>query len=260
MPTPFPGMDPWLEQPGVWDEAHDRLIVALADSLGPELHPRYRVAVERRVYVTTVPSQYAGRPDASVVQTRSPALPAGPDRAAGAVGEPVIVEIPYEEVVERYLEIRRPVTGEVVTAIEILSPKNKRPGDGRAEYERKRLAVVRSRTNLVEIDCLRAWQPMEFVWPGNGHAADYRILVSRSNQRPNAELYPFNVRDSIPRFRLPLLPDDREPIVDLKPMLDGIYDRAGFDLVIDYQSPPVPPLAEEDAAWAAETLRKRSLG
>ena len=85
------------------------------------------------------------------------------------------------------------MSGEVITAVELLSPTNKRPGEGPAQYEAKRRAVLRLRTHLVEIDLIRAYEPM-LVY-GNGHHSHYRILVSRSNRRPQADLYGFNVQD-----------------------------------------------------------------
>jgi hypothetical protein len=45
MPSPFPGMDPYLEAPEFWSEVHSRLIVGTADALAPMLRPKYRVAV-----------------------------------------------------------------------------------------------------------------------------------------------------------------------------------------------------------------------
>ncbi|MBV8886966.1 MAG: DUF4058 family protein [Chroococcidiopsidaceae cyanobacterium CP_BM_RX_35] len=33
MPSPFPGMDPYLEQPALWSSFHSRLIVAIADAI-----------------------------------------------------------------------------------------------------------------------------------------------------------------------------------------------------------------------------------
>ncbi len=260
MPSPFPGMDPWLEQPGLWSELHTSLITALRDALGPVLRPRYRVAIEQQVYLTALePGEVAGRPEAGVVQYAQEAPPVMAGGPGVSVAEPITVELPYEEVTERYLEIRKPDTREVITVIEILSPTNKRPGDGRDQYEQKRQKIARSRTHLVEIDLLRDWEPMDFLGPGRSRSADYRILVSQSNRRPQAELYPFNVRDPIPRFRLPLQPDDEEPVVDLKPLLDGIYDRASFDLVVDYSEDPVPPLAKDVPAWAAKLLREAQL-
>jgi hypothetical protein len=250
-------MDPWLEQPGVWENLHTSLIVALRDELAPILRPRYRIALEERVYVAALETpRFVGRPDVGVVKSRSPASPAGASRTASSVAEPLTVELGYEEVVQRYLEILKPLTRDVIAIVEILSPANKRPGQGRSEYERKRMEIVRSQTHLVEIDLLRNWEPMAFVWPEDGHSSHYRILASRSDLRPRADLYPFNLREPIPRFPLPLLPDDEEPVVDLKKLIDDIYDRAGFDLAIDYRQPPTPPLSDEDAAWAATVLRQ----
>ncbi|MEM1240663.1 MAG: DUF4058 family protein, partial [Cyanobacteria bacterium P01_H01_bin.26] len=53
MPSPFPGMDPYLEQPTFWASFHSRLIVAIADTLSPQLRPHYFVEVETRTYDDT---------------------------------------------------------------------------------------------------------------------------------------------------------------------------------------------------------------
>lgn len=87
----------------------------------------------------------------------------------------------------------------------------------------------------------------------NGFLGSYRILVSRGERRPEADLYIFGLQDPIPPFSLPLRTGDAEPLVDLQAVLNGLYDRAGYDLAIDYNRDPVPPLLEADAAWA-ETL------
>ncbi len=46
-------MNPYLENPELWAEVHSRLIVAIADGISPQLRPKYRVAVEKRVYQMT---------------------------------------------------------------------------------------------------------------------------------------------------------------------------------------------------------------
>jgi Protein of unknown function (DUF4058) len=153
-----------------------------------------------------------------------------------------------------YLEVRDTETREVVTVIEVLSPANKRPGKGRKMYEEKREKVFGSRTHVVEIDLLRSYQPLAVF--GNEIEASYRILVSRRNERPLADLYLFNLPNMIPQFALPLRPDDAEPIVDLQELLNGIYDRAAYDFRIDYTAEPVPLLSEADAAWADSLLRE----
>ncbi len=256
MPPPFPGMDPYLERPGLWPDVHNSLIAALRDTLAPILRPRYYVAIEERTYLTQ-PEELAfiGRPDAAVVGRRTP----GPEAPMADTGSGVLaVEVPVpDQVRETYLEVREAPGGDVVTAIEILSPTNKRPGEGRRLYEEKRLILLGTRTHLVEIDLLRAGAPMPLR--GNGHAANYRILVSRSHRRPRADLYVFGVRQPIPTFPLPLRPGEEEPLLDLNVLLHGLYDRAGYDLRVNYTRESEPPLNELDSAWAGVLLCEHGL-
>jgi hypothetical protein len=155
------------------------------------------------------------------------------------------------------LEIIDMASKEVVTVIEVLSPANKRPGKGREMYEEKRDQMFGSRTNLVEIDLLRIYQPLPVF--GNDIEGSYRILVSRADCRPTADLYLFNLPDAIPAFPLPLRSGDVEPIVDLQALLNTVYDRAGYDFTLDYTAEPIPPLSEPDAVWADSLLPKTSL-
>ncbi|WP_322800037.1 DUF4058 family protein, partial [Thermoflexus sp.] len=183
MPSPFPGMDPYLEHPALWPGLHSRLIVGLADYLGPLLRPRYYVEVEERVYLLTPEGSFPflARPDV-MVATAPGVGPSTPVRSIPAGGAR-IVEIPVpEEVRERYLVVREAGTHQVVTWLELLSPANKIPGEGRQAYLRKREEVLRSRVHLVEIDLLRAGEPMPVM--GDGRDGHYRILISRWEQRP----------------------------------------------------------------------------
>lgn len=251
MPTPFPGMDPYLEHPDLWPDVHHGLIEALRTTLALALRPRYRVLVEKRTYrVEPGELVFIGRPDvAAIRKVREPAEP----YAAPAQGQLRTVQVPVPDVVEEgYLEVRDVASGEVVTALELLSPTNKRPGEGRRLYETKRLTILGSLTHLVEIDLIRAYEPM-LVY-GNGHRSHYRIMVSRSNRRPRADLYTFSVQDQIPTFTLPLRRGDEEPVVDVGQLLHDLYDRAGYDLSVDYRVDPVPPLEAEEAEWAARLL------
>jgi hypothetical protein len=79
-------------------------------------------------------------------------------------------------------------------------------------------------------------------------------LVSRSNRRPQADLYGFDVQDPIPTFSLPLRHGDEEPLVDVGQLLHDLYDRAGYDLSIDYRREPAPPFVGEDADWVKALL------
>ena len=256
MPCPFPGMDPYLEHPALWPGVHNGLIAALQLALAPQLRPRYYIAIEERVYVTE-PDQRAfiGRPDLAVVgpPEAGPMLQPAPTASSGLA---VRVPLP-DEVRETYLEVRATGTDYVMTVLEILSPTNKRPGRGRRIYEDKRLDVLATRTHLVEIDLIRTGEPMPIL--DNGSASQYRILVSRGDRRPTATLYAFGVRQSIPPFPLPLKPEDQEPSVDMGSLLHELYDRASYDLRLNYQGEPAPPLSAEDTLWADQLLHRQGL-
>lgn len=252
MPNPFPGMNPWLEAPAIWRDVHQSLIVALRNDLAPRLRPRYFVAVETHTYISVSPDvPLASRyPDVMVIDRGGPAVVTTP-----AVDSPYLtVELPIPEPIEEgYLEVRLVPTGEVVTVIELLSHTNKQPGQDRKSYLEKRETFINSDLHFVEIDLLRAGPPMPYT--ERAAESHYRIFIRR-RERPNqARLYPFSARQPIPTFPLPLLPGDAEPTVDLGAVLDTAHDQAGYDLVIHYDRPPVPPLGEVDAAWAAEVMR-----
>jgi hypothetical protein len=250
-------MDPYLEHPGLWPDVHHGLIEALRDALAPILRPRYRVAIKQRVYVAKIEGLFfLGRPDGSVLGTKPPVGPVAGTPATVAVTEPVTVEVPLpDRRREGYLEVRDVSTGEVVTVLELLSPANKSPGEGRRLYEEKRLQVLGTRTHLVEVDLLRGGEPM--TMRGNGQGRHYRILVSRSERRPQADLYAFDLPQPIPSFLLPLREGDEEPTVDLGDLLHALYDRAGYDLAVDYTAEPVPALEGGAAVWIDELLREK---
>lgn len=255
MLSPFPGMNPYLENPELWSEVHSRLIVAIADDLTDHLSEKYRVAIEKRTYFSGGDdSLLVGIPDVSIVSKRTEENSSA--ATAMLTSEPLTVTVPMvEEVQERYLEIREVATGAVITAIEILSPKNKRAGDGRQAYERKRNQVLASLTHLVEIDLLRGGQPL----PMSGSAkSDYRILVSRSDRRPSAQLYAFSVRQEVPSFLVPLKAGEEEPLLRLQDILRKVYKRGRYHLTIDYTQPAQPPLAQDDQNWLTTLLEQEA--
>jgi hypothetical protein len=260
MPSPFPGMNPYLEHPSLWSGVHHRLITAIANDLAPQIRPKYIVAIEERVYqMSGEESLLIGVPDVSVQRAQTATNTIEPTVAIVApTAHPIEATIPLPETLtEGYLEIRAVETGEVITAIEILSPKNKQSAVGRLQYETKRQSVLGSCTHLVEIDLLRQGKPMPILNPKVESA--YRILVSRSDTRPKAELYAFNLPDRIPQFPLPLRSEDADPLVDLQRLVDEIYEQGGYDLRLDYNREPMPTLLKTDAAWVDRVLREQGL-
>jgi Protein of unknown function (DUF4058) len=254
---PFPGMNPYLENPVFWSELHHRLITAIADAIEVNIPPQYRVAIEQRNYLSDDSDGIlVGIPDISVFSKQAATHQISSTTQATAEGITVMMPMP-ENVTESYLEIQEIATGFVVTTIEILSPKNKRAGEGRKAYESKRRKVLASHSHLVEVDLLRSGKPMLVL--GEVPASDYQIVVSRSEMRPKAKLYAFSVQQPIPSFSLPLQSEDIEPILDIQSLLNSIYNRARYYLTIDYNLEPVPPLKPDTAAWCDALLREQGL-
>ncbi len=267
MASPFPGMDPYLEQPAFWSSFHSRLIVAIADAIAPDLRPHYYVEVETRSYMDTPDGELLiGIPDAVVLKDSQSNRNSEPfsNKPIPSVSSPTALKRPPlavtlpmpVEIKERYLEIREVSDDTVITVIEILSPANKRRGKGRDTYEAKRLAVLGSASHLVEIDLLRGDNPLPI---NSAHdLLDYYVLVSAASQRPKAQLYPFTIRESFPDFLMPLKQVDEAISVDMQQIFQGVCERASYDLRINYSKPiPPPALSEQDQASRSDDLDRQ---
>jgi len=252
-------MNPYLEHPAFWSSFHTRLLVAIADTLAPDLRPNYYIEVETRIYQDQDEDEVSvGIPDATVISANlsNPATEElQPDTGSTLTQKrPQSITLPMPIIVkDRYLEVRELGSDAVITVIEVLSPKNKQKGKGRTTYEKKRGLILGSLSHLIEIDLLRGNLAMTMM--GKVQSTDYRIVVSRSSQRPKADLYGFNLPEPIPTFLLPLKPEDEELTVDLQTIVDGVCERAGYNQRIDYQEPiPPPALSGTDQQWVDELL------
>ncbi len=268
MASPFPGMDPYLEQPAFWSSFHFRLIAAIAAAIGPQLGRQYYLEVEARTYQSQDNHELLiGIPDTAILArqgmahspTTSPIASEASDTATALMPAPDRVILPMTQTVqERYLEIREIGNDAVVTVIEVLSPKNKRAGEGRDAYETKRRKVLESHTHLIEIDLLRAGKAMPAVATSSANPPrPYRIVVSRSEQRPEADLadlYAMGLQQPLPTIPIPLKPEDADLHLALQNLFIGIYEEARYEIRLDYtQPPPVPMLSPADRQWL-ETL------
>ena len=214
MPHPFPGMNRWLEDARLWRDVHQSLITTLRDVLAPQLEPRYFVAVETHAYVSASPTQpiRTRYPDASILKIGEAAtaytLPHGE-------AMPLLIDLPLPEPYEEpYLEVRLLPDGEVVTVIELLSHTNKRAGDERRSYLEKRAALIDSAVHFVEIDLLRAHEPMPF----SGHvAADYRIFIRGASWDGGRTSTHLRCASRSPPFRCPSCPAIRSRRLTLAP-------------------------------------------
>ena len=258
MPSPFPGMDPILELQE-WDDFHSRLNIVISELLAPRLAPRYFVRAERRVYVES-PGEadpLFRRPDVSVLWTGETAGGTVVTVEPATSPEPIECELPIpEERRETYLLIRLQETMEVVTVLETLSPANKRPGgDGRREYLEKREEVLHSQSHLVELDLLRGGARLPMSSPLR--PADYYAIVSRRQRRPRAAVYAWTVRDRLPTVLVPLKKEDPDVPLDLPAAFTTVYDRARYDLSVNYHVDLQPPPRDDDAAWMRGLLPSR---
>jgi hypothetical protein len=265
MPSPFPGMDPWLEHPGLFPDLHDSMIVYIREELQARLPRPYFTAIGSRVWVEF--AERAVEPDVDVLRGHMPAGGAngGVATAADPAAEPVVVHVPQEEYRESFLEIRARYGAErLVTTIEILSLKNKTPGErGRTLYRRKQQEVFDGRAHLVEIDLLRAGTHSTAVPAAELRAKvkdfDYHACVHRFDDIENYYTYPFRLPDRMPRIAIPLLRDDGTVTLDLQKVFDRCYDVAQYQFRVRYADPPEPPLTPEQEAWAADRLRAAGL-
>ncbi len=259
MPSPFPGMNPYLEDPDEWPDFHVSFLVALRAAINAVLPQRYVALLDRYVWLhdpETETRVLLGIPD--VLTVDQGALNGGGGTAVAETA-PLTLTLPvvrhkgnvYMRLVDR--EQRR-----VVTVVELLSPSNKETGRDRDAYLAKRNEYLASGTNLVEIDFLRSGNRLPLGEPPPPET-DYYVFVCRNSEFPKAGFWPFSVRERLPLLNVPLLPSDHSPVVDMKPCLDRAYDEARFDKELDYSRPPVPPLREPDATWARELLVNRGL-
>jgi hypothetical protein len=256
MPSPFPGMNPYLEQSHLWRDFHNSFLVALRAALVPQLPDRYLIEYEESLYID--PTGDDPRPfavaDAAVSDADDNADAPGTGTAVAVVAAPVTVTVPgVTKRKARRLVVRDSNSQAVVTVIELLSPSNKATGPDRDKYLEKRGEVLTSAAHFVELDLLRGGRRMPIrTLP----ECDYYALVSRAWERPRIGLWPVALREALPAIPVPLHRGDLEPLVNLKHVLDRTYDDAGYARRI-YQSPPEPPLAPADAAWAAALAAAR---
>ncbi len=226
MPSPFPGMDPYLEDEALWPVFHHQLVMCLYQILLPGLVDRYRARVGQRHYLTE---------------------------------QALFTSVVREEHHEDYIEIRQRNDGRLITLIDVVSPANKVTPAGRAAYLDKRKEGKSAGANLVELDLVLQGQPtLDYSREGLPDW-DYAVTVTRSTQPEKYEIYTATLQKRLPRFRLPLAPDDRDTVLDLHTAFTRCYDQGGFAARIDYSKDPPTTLTAEDRQWLQEMLHQQKL-
>jgi len=254
MPTPFPGMDPFLEG-YLWPDVHHRLATDIARRLMPHLRPRYVARLEVSVIEDKYPEVELGvmYPDVQIMARgrtlRESALIAADTPTLEA---PYIISLPQVKITS--VEIRDVADNELITSIEILSPVNKRD-PGFSQYQQKQNRLRQAGVHLLEIDLLRRGLRPQIS--SRIPESAYRITLFRAHQHA-AGVWPVQLNDPLPIVPVPLHTPDPDVPLDLNTVLHTIYDEAAYDLSIDYQQKPPPPdLSTNDEVWLKQTLGEK---
>ncbi len=265
MKSPFPGMDPFLEVSGLWQDFHDDLINEIKRSLSAQLPERYFVQTGERSYIVLASTEGKDArpfsPDVGVRtvtrRQRGPEADRGATVAEAADEAVTMRAFIDEHFRENFIEIYEAGPElRLVTCIEVLSPSNKRPGtEGWEQYLRNRNALLLGNANLVEIDLLRGGRRMPMVepWP----ASPYYLLVGRQSRVPYCRVYPAYFDRPLPVIPVPLDSPDPDLSLALQPMIEAVYERSRYGQRLDYSKPLDPPLAPEQAAWLQGRLSER---
>lgn len=256
MPSPFPGMDPYLEGSTYWTDFHDSLITYVRETLNPLLRPRYPAVSQHRLYV--VEKRRTIWPDVTVLKgRRSRRKPRAAAVATLEPDPPMVVEWEREEVHERLLHTIDPGAGNrLVTALEVLSPENKSPGPGRESYLEKRRELAGGGANFVEIDLLRRGVPTVNVdaevleRPPPWH---YVVVVTRQTP-PRSEIYATRLVQRLPRIGVPLAPKDADVVLDLQAVFARCWDAGPYADFLAYDQAPAGNWTKAERAWC----RKRA--
>ena len=250
MPSPFPGMNPYLEQERVWNDFHESFMPAARDAIAAQVRPHFIAKINEHLFIHELPEEprrFVGRSDVSV--TQPPFAPGSDAAPTASVKAPAKVRLPAVDT-ERlsFIEIRDRDGWQLVTVIELLSPANKYSGPDREQYLAKRRELLASAVHFVEIDLLRGGprMPMQDL-----PECDYCVLVSRVETRLDAWLWPIRLRESLPVVPIPLRAPHADAQLDLQQLLHRIYDAAGYEDYI-YRGQPHPQLNAEDAEWARQ--------
>jgi Protein of unknown function (DUF4058) len=260
MHSPFPGMNPYLEQ--YWGDIHQRLIIYSSDALQKQLPGDLRARVGERVFVE--PEEGKPRdivPDVRVVERGRRAEPGARASNGIALADPLIIRFDQDEPIRQgFIEIIDIKSGRrVVTVIEILSPSNKVAGPGRELYLKKQEELREGRVSLVEIDLLRVGRrvltaPFEMI--PEGHRTPYAACARRGWKPLEIEYYRLPLRERLPAIAVPLRQTDHDVALDLQALIEKCYEEARYDDDIDYSEEPNPPLDKEHAQWADALLRE----
>ncbi len=272
--SPFPGMDPYLEDPDLWPDFHDRLAGVISAQLNALLPPQFYSRLQKRSESGVVVEAGTLRriiPDVTLLrQVLHEPAPSYATTGVSSIALPrtqatpgIELRVRTDAFQHRFVEIRDARSGhKVVTVLEIVSPSNKLLGPDRRPYEAKQLEVLNTDANLIELDLLRTGRRLlpypELAATVDAMDPDYLVLLNRSALREGLwmdyTLYPTGVRDPLPCIPVPLSGQTPDVLLDLQVAANRAYVEGPYRRIVDYTVEPEPPLRSKDAAWANQLL------
>ncbi len=253
MKSPFLGMNPWLEG-YLWPDVHNRLAQVIAELLAPQIAPKYVARLAIATIMDYDPESEIGitYPDVEVFQSLN--IVEEPTVAYGnsVLTEPTMIA-PFKlpiEVRKPIVEIRDTAKNKLVTAIEVLSPVNKR-NPNLKDYREKVEELHKNNVHVLEIDLLRrGTRPFSY----RKATSHYQVQLLRA-QTNKAAVWAVNIQDKLPVLPVPLVSPDPDAVLDLGKVLDIIFERSLYHLSIDYNTKPAPPaFSEKDWTWIKEII------
>ena len=258
MPSPFPGMDPYIESSGMWSDFHGSLLAEIRAELNAHLPKGYAASIE--LYVWAGEAEQGDRPrlgEPDVLVRRDQGRLAGDEPVTQMIAAPATTVLP--RLVQRkrkFIKVMDVGSRQVVTVVEVLSPANKKSGADRALYLEKRNEYLANNLSFVEIDLLRGGKRPPL---GRGHpeVTDYYAMVCRSWEFPQAGFWTFGIRNPFPTIPVPVTRELGDTPLDLRPGVDRAYDGGRYGSSLPYDAPLKPRPTDQDRDWIERTLKKR---
>ena len=266
MPSPFPGLDPFIEAQDRWHSFHTAFIAACCESLNERLPENYYATVEERVLLdASDPLAPDARkifhrlgPDTAIQQSSAESRGAIAEDEGGNVAALMPRTLPQsivtlDQPTQKLVEVRGLPNHELVTTIELLSPSNKRAGDDRTAYLAKRVDLLRHGINIVDIDLLLNGQRLPLLAPLP--PGDFHAFVTRAMSHRDCLVYSWSVRETLPTIKIPLKESKSAVTLNLQALFTRVYDRNRYPLQLRYDRPIPSGLSESDREWAASLLK-----
>lgn len=264
--NPFPGINPYLEDPQLWPGVHHTFVSLLRAELNLSLPANYVADIGERVYVEKADTARAIYPDVTISRPLEPSVSTSTAGGVALADAPLKVEfLPYP-VREPFVQIFsiKGGTRQLVTVIELLSPANKTPGaHGRELYLEKQRELLHSTTHLMEIDLLHYGEHTVFAPRSalEGYKKwDYVVCLHKGGWGDgSAWVWLIALQERLPRVIVPLLEGDPDVVVDLQAVFNQVYQQGRYEIVVNYSAEPPVALGEEDRKWVDEVLKERGL-